>query len=120
VAARLHLTVAAYSVAPIWDDKQPYYGLFLEEPDAADEPRLLQFLAEFDRQLGQENVEYASKRESGRLGPVHAVLIPAGAWADWDRERLARTGGSPEQYKHPCLIGDLGFRETMRVVREVT
>ncbi len=120
VAARHQLTVAAYTRAPIWDESQPYYGLFLEEPDAAEEAGLRRFLAEFDRQLGAENVEYASKRESGRLGPIRALLIPSGAWADWDRERLVRTGGSPEQYKHPCLVGDLKFRETMRVVREVS
>ena len=47
------------------------------------------------------------------------MLIPAGTWAAWDRDRLASTGGSPEQYKHPCLIGDIKFRETMRVVGEV-
>ena len=29
------------------------------------------------------------------------------------------TGGSPEQYKHPCLIGDLAFRGSVPVVREV-
>jgi hypothetical protein len=23
-----------------------------------------------------------------------------------DREQLAKSGGAPEQYKHPCLIGD--------------
>jgi len=119
VAARRHQPVTAYSLAPIWDDRQPHYGLFLEEPDAADEPGLKRFLAEFDGQLGGENVEYAAKRESGRLGPVRAVLIPAGTWAVWDRDRLAQTGGSPEQYKHPCLIGDIKFRDTMRVLREV-
>ena len=53
-------------------------------------------------------------------GPVRAVLIPAGSWAAWDRDRLAQTGGSPEQYKHPCLVGDLKFRDTMRAVREVS
>ena len=37
VAARLGQPVTAYSLAPIWDDRQPYYGLFLEEPDARDE-----------------------------------------------------------------------------------
>ena len=63
--------------------------------------------------------EYAAKRESGRLGALRAALIPAGAWAKWDRDRLAQTGGSPEQYKHPCLVGDLKFRESMAVVREV-
>jgi hypothetical protein len=50
---------------------------------------------------------------------VRALLVPAGTWAAWDRDRLAQTGGSPEQYKHPCLLGDLTFRETMRVLREV-
>ncbi|HSQ58080.1 MAG TPA: GH3 auxin-responsive promoter family protein, partial [Gemmata sp.] len=119
VAGRVHLPLTAYSLAPIWDDRQPYYGLFIEEADAADEPALRRFLAEFDKQLGEENIEYAAKREGGRLGPVRAELIPAGAWAAWDRARLAQTGGSPEQYKHPCLIGDMNFRETMQVVREV-
>jgi GH3 auxin-responsive promoter len=119
VAARLHQHVTAYSLAPIWHDTQPYYGLFLEEPDAADQPSLKRFLAELDRQLGLENVEYAAKRDSSRLGPVRAELIPAGAWTSWDHARLAQTGGSPEQYKHPCLIGDLTFRDTMPVVREV-
>jgi hypothetical protein len=119
VSKRISLPVTAYSLAPIWDDRQPYYGLFLEETDVTDEAKLRHFLCELDRQLGEENIEYAAKRESNRLGAVRAVLIPAGAWATWDRNRLAQTGGSPEQYKHPCLIGDIKFQETMQVVREV-
>jgi hypothetical protein len=119
VAKRVSQPVTAYSLAPIWHDVRPYYGLFLEEPDANDEETLKRFLTEFDRRLGEENVEYAAKRESGRLGPVRALLIPDGTWAAWDRSRLAATGGSPEQYKHPCLIGDIKFRDTMKVVREV-
>jgi hypothetical protein len=119
VARRLHQPVTAYSLAPVWDDAAPYYAIFLEEPDAASEAGLRAFLGELDRALGEENIEYLAKRESGRLGPVRAALIPAGSWAAWDRDRLSRTGGSPEQYKHPCLIGDLGFRETMKVLREV-
>jgi hypothetical protein len=119
VADRTHQPITAYTVAPVWDDGQPYYAVFVEEPDAADETRFRQFLAAFDAQLGAENVEYAAKRESGRLGPVRAALVPAGAWAKWDRERLAQTGGSPEQYKHPCLVGDLKFRDSMTVLREL-
>jgi hypothetical protein len=119
VARRMSQPVTAYSLAPIWHDARPYYGMFLEEPDANDEAALKRFLAEFDRQLGEENVEYAAKRESGRLGPVRAMLMPSGAWTTWDRARLESTGGSPEQYKHPCLIGDIKFRDTMQVVREV-
>lgn len=119
VARRVPQPVTAYSVAPVWNDEQPYYAIFLEEPDATDEARLKHFLAEFDEQLGVENVEYQAKRESARLGAARAAIIPAGAWAKWDRDRLAQTGGSPEQYKHPCLIGDLKFRDTMTVLREV-
>lgn len=120
VAQRIPQPVTAYSVAPVWDEQQPYYAIFLEEPDAANETLLRQFLREFDQQLGVENIEYAAKRDSGRLGPLRAALIPAGAWAQWDRDRLAQTGGSPEQYKHPCLIGDVGFSDTIRVLRQVT
>ena len=119
VAKRVTQPVTAYSLAPMWDAQQPYYAIFLEEPDATDESRLKQFLTELDSQLGIENVEYAAKRESGRLGALRAAIIPAGTWAKWDRDRLAQTGGSPEQYKHPCLIGDLKFRESMTVLREV-
>lgn len=111
--------VTAYSVAPMWDDRQPYYAIFLEETDCADEPRLRRFLASLDAQLGVENVEYAAKRESGRLGALRAAVIPTGTWGKWDRERLSQTGGSPEQYKHPCLIGDMTFRNIMTVLREV-
>lgn len=95
-----------YAVAPVWDDQQPYYGLFVEAPDAAG---VEAFLPAFDAALGEANIEYAAKRESGRLGPVRVRLMPAGAWAAWDRARLAQTGGAAEQYKHPCLIGDIGF-----------
>lgn len=119
VAPRLGQTITAYSLAPIWDEKQPYYGLFLEQQDTRDELALRRFLAEFDRQLGVENIEYAAKRDSGRLGPVRALVLASGAWATWDRDRLAQTGGSPEQYKHPCLIGDIQFRDTMRVLQEI-
>ncbi len=115
VLQRLPQPLSCYSVAPVWDEQQPYYGLFLEVGDAADLTLLRQFLQVYDRQLGAENVEYAAKRASGRLGPLRAMLLPPGTWAEWDRRRLQQTGGSPEQYKHPCLIGDLGFRDTLPV-----
>ncbi len=51
---------------------------------------------------------------------MRALVLPAGTWTKWDRDRLAQTGGSPEQYKHPCLIGDLKFKDTLPVLREVT
>jgi hypothetical protein len=111
--------ISAYSMAPCWDDAQPYYGLFIEDQDTANAERLKDFLEDLDRALGEQNIEYAAKRDSGRLGPVRVEVLPPGTWQRWDRERLAQSGGSPEQYKHPCLIGDLNFRQSMPVLREI-
>ena len=119
VANQIRQPVSAYALAPCWDDAQPYYGLFLEEPDVANRELLGKFVDCLDKVLGEQNIEYAAKRDSGRLGPVRVAVIPAGAWQKWDRERLARSGGSPEQYKHPCLIGDVNFRQSMSVIREM-
>ena len=61
----------------------------------------------------------ASKRSSARLGAVRSALLPTGAWQRWARQRLARTGGTLEQYKHPCLIPDPGFRDGLPVEQEL-
>jgi hypothetical protein len=107
--------LTAYSIAPCWDDSQPYYGLFLEEQDVTDPALLRRFLTALDLALGENNIEYEAKRSSGRLGTLRAHILPQGFWANWDRERVAKSGGSPEQYKHPCLIGDVTFAQTAPV-----
>jgi hypothetical protein len=107
------LTLTAYSVAPCWNDERPHYGLFVEATDLADVEQGRHLAEALDRALAESNSEYASKRESGRLGALQLVLLPTGAWQEWDRKRLAKTGGTLEQYKHPCLINDLHFHESM-------
>jgi hypothetical protein len=107
-------------MAPCWDDAQPFYGLFIEEADVANPELIRAFIETLDRTLGEHNMEYAAKRDSGRLGPVRVEVLSSGAWQKWDRERLAKCGGSAEQYKHPCLIGDVNFKQTMPVLREIT
>src|SRR5262249_856042 len=97
----------------------PHYGLFVESGDVRDDEQGRRIVAALDQRLMEVNSEYASKRESHRLDAMRLELLPAGAWQQWDRQRLARTGGALEQYKHPCLIGDLKFRESMAVEREL-
>jgi hypothetical protein len=109
---------AAYTLAPSWDETTPYYSLFLEERDVR-ERSPDQLAAEFEECLQKENIEYQTKRESLRLGPVEICVLPDGTWSKWDHERLAKTGGSSEQYKRPCLINDVGFKTKMPVLRTV-
>lgn len=115
----LNLTLTAYSVAPCWDDEQPYYGLFVERGDLTSKDQAVNLLRALEVRLHQINVEYASKRASQRLGPMRLAVLPTDTWQNWDRQRLARTGGTLEQYKHPCLIADPKFREGVTVEEEI-
>src|SRR5262249_13788698 len=114
VLRELDLMLTAYSLAPCWDDEQPYYGLFVERGDLADATTGRRLAERLDGRLRKINVEYASKRDSLRLGPVRPEWVRDGFWRQWDRERLARTGGTAEQYKRPCLIGDPRFSAGVR------
>jgi hypothetical protein len=115
VAPRLGQPLGAgYTLAPVWEEAVPYYGFFVEHPDVSDEGRFQRFLSELDAELGRQNIEYAAKRESGRLGPVRAVLLAPGTWATWDATRLAARGGAAEQYKHPCLVGDTTLQDELK------
>ena len=125
VLREMDLTLTAYAVAPCFpaseatngtatDFEQPYYALFVEQGDLADSSighRLAQHL---DAKLRQVNSEYDSKRESQRLAPLRVEVVRTGFWLQWDRQRLQKTGGTLEQYKHPCLINDPEFRNRIR------
>jgi hypothetical protein len=106
----LHLPV--YTLAPCWDHQQPHYGLFIER-DSLPASAADSIAEAIDESLSRINDEYRGKRSSGRLSPVQVVWLQPGAWADWDRDRLVKSGGTVDQYKHPCLIGDLQFRESL-------
>jgi hypothetical protein len=118
VLHELDLSLTAYTLAPCWDEERPYYSLFVERGDLANGEQGLRLVELLDRRLQEVNIEYASKRDSARLGPIQLELLPNGAWSQWDRQRLARTGGTAEQYKHPCLSGDLEFRRTLPIEQE--
>ena len=124
VVRELDVPLGTYSVAPCWpasgDDLTPYYGLFVERGDLPNLAGAARFARRLDERLAELNVEYAAKRESLRLSPLRVLLLPASTWQEWDRKRLEKTGGTLEQYKHPCLIGDTQFRMTMAVEQEVS
>lgn len=111
VLRELDVILTAYSVAPCWPNdgsggefEQPHYGLFIEQGDLPDLARGHRLAERLDDRLRSINVEYDSKRASQRLNPVRLESVPTGFWAQWDRQRLLKTGGTLEQYKRPALL----------------
>ena len=82
----------------------PYYELRLEltGPEPAEA-----LAAEFDKALGQLNIEYAAKRRSGRLQAVRAVPLPPGTLQEAQAEAIRRRHGRSEQYKHQYLLPEV-------------
>jgi hypothetical protein len=116
--AALNASLTGFTLAPCWADP-PYYALLVqadELPNLETASRLAEFL---DRHLMDQNVEYENKRATRRLGPVALKLLMAGTWEQFVRTRLAESGGTREQYKHPCLAASLDFVRQFRVVQEV-
>ncbi|HUQ68364.1 MAG TPA: GH3 auxin-responsive promoter family protein, partial [Planctomycetaceae bacterium] len=104
--ASLGWTLSTFTLVPLWQGSQPYYGLLVEESELPDRDTGVRLAAAVDDALQQANCEYATKRQTNRLGPVRIRWLPAGTWHAWRETRLAKTGGSMEQYKHPCLLPD--------------
>jgi hypothetical protein len=107
--AELDQRLGVYSLAPVWRGEIPYYGLFVEAGDVTRNGVREQLAEAVERQLHAANMEYAAKRATRRLDPVQVHALPDGAWRAWDEQRLSKSSGTAEQYKHPCLITDLDF-----------
>jgi hypothetical protein len=103
----------SYLLLPAWAEP-PYYCLLVEEDDL-DGPEDVERLAgAVEQELRSQNGEYANRRDTLRLGPIQILRIPPGSWTEFQKRRLAKSGGKVEQYKQPHLIPDLdqiaGFR----------
>ncbi len=69
----------------------------------------------FDHSLAQLNVEYASKRASGRLGPPEGRRLSPGHYARY-RSRMVASGAPAGQLKDPIIAIDAS--EWIRVLAE--
>jgi hypothetical protein len=104
----MQLCLSHFTVSPVWGDP-PKYHLHFERSDVP-APHLGESLAvRVDDHLKAINCEYRDKRASGRLAPIECVPLPEGTWSSFARRRRQKSGGSLEQYKHPCLVPDLEF-----------
>lgn len=110
----LDLRLGSFLLLPSWGEP-PHYNLLVEEHDLADSGAASKLATEVEAELQRVNVEYENKRSTLRLGPIRIRRIPAGSWSEFQKRRLARSGGTVEQYKQPHLMPDLGALETFRL-----
>jgi hypothetical protein len=97
----------SFVVAAQWGNP-PFYRLHVEEAAGMDAETCDKLAVAFDRQLGAVNIEYASKRKSGRLGQVAWNVLPAQWLTNRDRELATQRRRVNEQFKHRYLYGQLG------------
>jgi hypothetical protein len=108
---RLGLKLQSFLLLPTWGDP-PSYSLLLEETEFSDAKAFDRFGITVDVELKRINSEYENKRSTLRLGPIRVCSIAVGSWSDFQRRRLARSGGTVEQYKQPHLMPDLNAIDT--------
>ena len=115
----LGVRLSSFLLLPSWGEP-PHYTLLVEDADMADGELASRLAAEVERELAGLNLEYENRRTTRRLGPIRTRRIPAGSWSEFQKRRLARSGGTVEQYKQPHLMPDLGALETFRSSDAVT
>ena len=96
-------------LSPQWADP-PFYRLNIDggifgEPEA--QKQQVKLAEAFDRALIELNIEYKSKRKSGRLGPVQLRMLAPGYLAECDRQKMARSVTARSQFKHRYLHTEL-------------
>ncbi|MEQ9408057.1 MAG: GH3 auxin-responsive promoter family protein [Fuerstiella sp.] len=104
------LKLKQFTLTPIWG-QPPGYRLFLRISDGEPaNPDLCARLAtETDQELSRLNCEYADKRGTSRLRLIDCQVLSDHLWQAFEKNRIKESGGSPEQYKHPCLMPDRAF-----------
>jgi hypothetical protein len=111
----LNIELSSYLLLPGWGDP-PYYTLLVEEGDIAPSDDADRLAAAVEERIRHGNVEYENRRATLRLGPIRIGRVVTGSWSQFQRRRLARSGGTVEQYKQPHLIPDLTVMESFSFV----
>lgn len=105
-----HLALQQYTLTPRWG-APPGYTLFVSSTNGLSEQALRQLAITVDQRLSELNCEYQEKRATERLDQIDVRVLASDVWDRFAERRLHAAGGSPEQYKHPCLVPDPQFRQ---------
>lgn len=92
------LALAGFTTAPTWG-RPPRYEVRAEVAGGPGPAECRRFAGLIESELQAVNIEYASKRDSGRLERVGLVLVKPGSF-----EKLRRERGQDAQYKETHLL----------------
>lgn len=122
VAAReLGLCVDCFMAVPVRRDGQvPYYAVLVERPVIEDVSVARQFLRIVDREVIQQNVMYAGKRNDRYIGSPQLVRLAPGTWSDYVAAETQRSGTGDSQYKHPALVPDTSWLDRFQPLDTIT
>ena len=99
-------------------DREPSYLFLVEYDTPPDERDAARAARELDQALSRHNIEYASKRKSGRLAPAVLRVLERGQFDAYQRSAL-QAGAPDGQFKILRLTADEAFANHFsRVVRD--
>jgi hypothetical protein len=89
-------------------DREPSYLFLVEYDTPPDEKDAARSARELDQALSRHNIEYASKRKSGRLAPAVLRVLERGQFDAYQRSAL-QAGAPDGQFKILRLTADEAF-----------
>jgi hypothetical protein len=101
----LAVSIDNFIMVPVWDEL-PYYRLYFASAETQDRKEIIRMAKIIDQTLAAHNIEYESKRDSNRLGPIDVRQVPAQLLVRRDEETLQRNQGRREQFKHRFLYNE--------------
>ncbi len=117
VVKRYGFDIEHFTACVEWGEP-PRYAFYAELGEGMGAAECRQFLRAVDRSLYAQNIEYESKRESQRLGPLVLKRVAPGSYQRLRQQRVAE--GAPEaQVKIPHLSTNMKFGERLEVVEEI-
>ena len=119
-AASISLNLRLITAVPRrLSNQHPRYDFLIESADVPDVEQAQLFLGRLDSELQKLNFLWRARRREGVLQSPHLTRLAPGEWDRCMQREVKRRGTGDYQYKHPCLLGDTAFKDTMRVTREV-
>jgi hypothetical protein len=105
VVVEMAVSIETFVMIPQWDDP-PHYRLYLGSNQPLSRQELHRLAQTIDQALAVRNIEYDSKRESGRLGALEVRQVPAQFLEQHDQKLQQARRSHGEQFKHRFLYNE--------------